>query len=121
MTLYHFTAKHLSENIKNTGLTLGAIPVMMFNRMVIIRGYIWLTDNPNRHEQYWDTMKVIPYSRTDVRLTVNIPNENKLKTMDDIKKLFTLPEGFFNCCYGAWYVYKGKILPKYIVEYKELR
>jgi hypothetical protein len=109
--LYHFTAKHLAKKIRKEGLTKGAIPIS-FDPPKILWGYIWLTSNHSWHQDPISHKGSLPYSRTEVRLTVHIPDNGNLLKFDENKNITPLYEDMTR--YGDpenWYIYKG-IIPR---------
>jgi hypothetical protein len=73
-TLYHFTAARLINRIKLQGITLGGvIDLDEKGRIILHRGYIWLTTNPDFYNQEWNSMTTIPYDRAEFRITLSIP------------------------------------------------
>lgn len=123
MVLYHFCAKHCLNDILRDGLTLGMTPVFTANSMSIMRGHQWLTAEKDPRKQSWNTHNLISYSRTAVRLTVCIPDNYRKKLIKATDLVKTLPpEGRYIITeYAgseAWYIYKGRIPPKWILGYE---
>lgn len=123
MVLYHFCAKHFLPGILRDGLTLGATPVFENGLLRLEMGQQWLTAEKDQRKQSWNTHNLVTYNRTAVRLTVRIPNSyrKKLAKATDLAKTLP-PEGrYIITDYAgsdAWYIYKGRIPPKWIVGYE---
>jgi len=120
MELYHFCPAHMLDGIKTQGLTLGHTPVFLDDGIGFISGTQWLTSEPDAAKQSWATSRLIPYSRTAYRLTIEIPDRRKqqkrlyraqdfmLRTVGDTRILDGYP-GSEN-----WYVFEGSIPPAWI-------
>lgn len=120
MTLYHFTKPESLANIQKHGITLGVIPIPTKCDWLFIRGYQWLSSNPN-FAQPWDTREHQNYDRTRYRLTVRIPKTSLDDLMEWIPAAVFLnfpSEGLTEFNYGGeganWYLFKGRIPPKWI-------
>lgn len=111
MKLYHFTAKRFVKDIKKRGLLLGSIPISL-DPPVINNGYQWLTSNESFDQPSLVGTGALPYSKTEVRMSVVIPDKKlgNLLKFDEHKELTPLyddltilgdPEN--------WYVYRGMI------------
>ena len=121
MELYHFTARHLFEQIKTEGITKGMAPICKYPEIRWSKKYRWLTHNPS-FSQAWDKGLTIPYSRTDIRIKINIPEEKNIiwwlnyceskKNHPFIRDLnnqnFTNP--------NEWYLYQGNIPVNWFIE-----
>lgn len=119
--LYHFCAAHMVESIKKNGLTLGRFPVLGDGHITLIGGLQWLTAESTATKQSWATSTLIPYSRTAYRLTIEIPagHERKLfKALDFARQLPPGNERLITDWEGGdqWYIFKGKIPPRWITE-----
>lgn len=77
MILYHYTAACLIGRIKREGVTLGGVLDRSGGRLILRTGYVWLTANPNFHDQAWNTRVTIPYDRAEYRITVEIPDAHE--------------------------------------------
>lgn len=122
MVLYHFCAKHFLPGILLDGLTLGSTPVFENGLLRLEIGQQWLTAEKDPEKQSWNTHNLVTYSRTAVRLTVRIPDSYRKKLVKATDLAKTLPpEGRYIITdydgSDAWYIYKGRIPPKWIVGY----
>lgn len=126
MILYHFCAKHCLPGILRDGLTLGATPVFENGLLRLEMGQQWLTAEKDPRKQSWNTHNLVKYNRTAVRLTVRIPDSyrKKLVKATDLAKALP-PEGrYIITDYAgsdAWYIYKGRIPPKWILGYELMK
>lgn len=80
----------------------------------------WLTSERDRRQQTWATKNLISYSRTAYRLTIDIPDSRWKKLMKALDWVSVFPDGDRKIVTewpgaDAWYVYLGKIPPKWIV------
>ena len=121
MTLYHFCAAHMLESIKQQGLTLGHTPIFINDREAFIGGTQWLTAESSADKQSWATSILIPYRRTAYRLTIIIPGGHMYKLFRAADFIKRLPDGDESLIAGwdgsdQWYVYKGKVPAKWIIE-----
>lgn len=126
MILYHFCARHSLLDILRDGLTLGRTPVFENGMIHLEFGQQWLTAEKDPRKQSWNTHTLVPYSRTAARLTVRIPDNYRKKLVKAADLAKTLPpEGrYFITDYAgseAWYIYKGRIPPKWIVGYELMK
>jgi hypothetical protein len=121
MTLYHFTAEHLARKISREGITKGAISLFDQHGHLtgIERGWIWLTDDGG-YQQSWATRTIIPYSRTAVRFTVELP---ALALSNLRPAIAVLTDDYPNSLHllnwpGShhWWLYHGKIFRKWLIE-----
>lgn len=119
MILYHFCPAHLKDSILLEGLTKGGFPLMESSGLV--RNIQWLTTNKDPRMQAWATKNLISYSRTAYRLTIDIPDSmQKRKLLKAQDWVSVLPEGDRKIVTEwpgseAWYVYLGKLPPKWII------
>lgn len=118
MILYHFCPAHLKSAILMEGLTKGGFPLMQSG------GFVWhvqwLTSERDRRQQTWATKNLISYSRTAYRLTIDIPDSRWKKLTKALDWVSVFPDGDRKIVTewpgaDAWYVYLGKIPPKWIV------
>lgn len=126
MVLYHFCARHSLLDILRDGLTLGGTPVFENGLIRLEYGQQWLTAEKDPRKQSWNTHNLVPYSRTAVRLTASIPDSYRKKLVKATDLVKTLPpEGrrIITDYAGseAWYIYKGRIPPKWIVGYELMK
>lgn len=126
--LYHFTAEHLARKIKQEGITKGGISKFDANRRFIgiERGWIWLTTDPDWHQEWCAERILIPYDRAAVRFTVEIPDSSR-HMLYTARELLTTE--FPNTAWlldlpgsHAWRLYRGKIFRRWLtaVEVKPL-
>lgn len=124
MTLYHFCSEKHVRKIKAEGLRLGAVAVWRKHNLRIYEGYNWLTLDGDPQAQSWATTELIRYRRTAWRLTVEIPDEECDRLMDEealeahipgSRVLFTGWPGSEN-----WRVYKGFIPPGWIKKIEKM-
>lgn len=120
MNLYHFCAAHMKDSILRTGLTLGCLPMLSEGGVVLHPNVQWLTAEPDPQKQIWATRNLVPYSRTDYRLTVRIPDNYRKKLVRATDYVKALPEearGLVLDWPGSekWYVYLGRIPAKWIM------
>lgn len=115
----------MKDGILREGLTKGGYPLDSCGQF--IRGVQWLTLESDPEKQSWATHILIPYSRTAFRLTVNIPDSFKKKLLKASDYSAKLPEEVDRKIVSdwpgsdAWYVYLGKIPPKWIVGCREMK
>lgn len=126
MILYHFCPAHMVRSILQEGLTKGGYPIFDGDELSIMTGIQWLTTEKDPAKQSWATSNLISYSRTDYRLTVDIPKSylKKLVKAKDFVKLLSeenreAVEGYEGS--DDWYIFRGKIPPKWIVGCKKVR
>lgn len=120
MTLYHFCAAHMVQAIRENGLTLGGFPLFEKGKAQFLPNHQWLTVEPDSRKQSWATSNMIDYSRTDYRLTVNIPESRRRKLVRAADFVKDMPEEsrfIVENWDGSdkWYIYLGKIPAKWIV------
>jgi hypothetical protein len=107
------------ESIRKRGLVLGKFPLIGDGHYTFIQGLQWLTDDPNPAAQSWATSILIPYDRTEYRLTVNVPM-NRTRRLHKAKvfakKLSEAQREIVEAWAGSehWYIYEGSISPKWI-------
>ena len=124
MILYHFCAAHMLQSILRSGITLGHL-VEPSGKMT--GDHQWLTSDKNPDNQSWATRGLIGYDRTAYRLTVNIPDSRHRKlhlarcylSSHPIETIEFLLDGWSGS--NDWYIYTGKIPPRWIVGYKKMR
>ena len=126
MVLYHFCAKRFLPGILRDGVTLGGTPIIEGGMMRHQMGHQWLTAEEDPRKQSRNTHNLISCSRTAVRLTVSIPDSYRKKLVKATDLVKTLPpEGrYIITDYAgseAWYIYKGRIPPKWIVGYELMK
>ncbi len=73
MKLYHFTARHLWEQIQRQGITRGFL-ITHASPLQMTGDYRWLTTNPDWEQTWAEGTGRLPYKRNEVRLTVDIPD-----------------------------------------------
>ena len=121
ITLYHFCCDRDMSGIRSQGITKGEIVGEKQNKFgkwgrVEFLGWQWLTYDKNRDRQSWATRKLIKYSRTEYRFTVEIPEKEVSQLYDRDRLAEEIPgtERLFDGWAGSenWVVYRGKI-PKY--------
>lgn len=124
MILYHFCAAHMLPSIRENGLTLGKYPIFEspINEWPKCQ---WLTSNKDPKAQSWATRHLIPYSRTAYRITVRVPDSYHKKLIQAVRYAMNLPEkdrAIVTEWPGSenWYVYLGKIPPKWIIGCKRM-
>ena len=129
MKMYHFTAEHLLPQILKQGLTLGVFPYQTEKGILFIPHRQWLTLNPDRYEQSWNTQVFLKYSRSTVRLTIEIPSqftENIIPALQYVSDMNAINKALVTEWDGSdkWAIYKGDIPPRWIAgvkEYKQVR
>lgn len=122
MTLYHFTADHLARKIAREGITKGGVSLFNSKGQLygVERGMIWLTSDGS-WIQPWHSCYTIPYDRTAVRFTVDIPRTSEHlcfhaigliaeRWPHSVEPLTRVP-GSEN-----WYLYTGKVFRKWLTE-----
>lgn len=126
MILYHFCAAHMVRSILKEGLTKGSFPKLINGVLIIKNDHQWLTAESNPKKQSWATSHLIAYDRTDYRLTINIPDNYRKKLIKARDYVLTLPEENHELVFGwdgsdQWYIYLGKIPPKWIMGCKRVK
>lgn len=126
MTLYHFCAERNKNSILLEGLTLGQFPQFSNGQYKFLPRCQWLTTEPDPKKQSWATQNLIDYSRTEYRLTVNIPDSYHKKLVRATDFVKDMPEEAQQIVTGwngseNWYIYRGNIPAKWIVGCKRMR
>lgn len=125
MILYHFCARWCLNGILREGLTLGGTPIFENGAVRLQMGQQWLTADKDPKNQSWNTQNLINYSRTEVRLTVKIPDSYRKKLVKATDFAETLPpkERWIITDYAgseSWYIFNGRIPPSWIIAYHEM-
>lgn len=122
-TLYHFTAKRFLESIKRQGLTRGMM-LKSIQPLQFLPNKQWLTTK-KEFDQGWSIgTGRLSYKRNEVRLTVEIPidAQGNLKPWTQMRFLVPLVANDLEDSDLAdpenWWIYQGKIKPKWITEIK---
>lgn len=122
MRLYHFCNERDVKSIMGTGLKLGKLVVPSYSNLagfVIYDDWQWLTLDPDPKAQTWATKNLIGYSRTQWRLTVEIPKkyEKRLFDREGIRAQHRRADELFRKFEGCenWRVYHGQIPKSWIV------
>ena len=118
MKLYHFcSSKHIKQ-IMRQGLTKGAVVEPTATGFYIHNGWIWLTTDPDPARQSWATRNLIGYSRTEWRLTVEIPDNSLIYNKITLPIMWPSTRALFDGWPGSenWYVYHGIIPKEWIVK-----
>lgn len=120
MRLYHFTSPRHVRGCLQEGLRKGVI-LQSDNPPRFKSGWQWLTKNGG-FIQEWAEVDSLPYDRTAYRLTIELPKiaHHKAKKWIDVCHRLTSPE----MCRvlngrgrpGDWYVFKGLVRPRWIVD-----
>lgn len=118
MILYHFCPARMKNAILREGLTKGRYPLIESGGVAF--GVQWLTSERDPKKQTWATQNLISYSRTAYRLTINIPDSYQKKLLKALDWVEQFSEGNRKAVTewpgsDAWYVYLGKIPPKWLV------
>lgn len=125
MRIYHFCADRHVKRILHEGLRIGGVMVPSATGFRMIATYIWLTLDSNPKHQSWATRSMIPYSRTDWRLTIEIPEADAQRLMDRDALEAEIPgsEALFIGWPGSenWRVYHGFIPKEWIVAVDDMR
>jgi hypothetical protein len=120
--LYHFTSRYHLKGIMSQGLIRGDVPTSPMEGF----NAIWLTSDPDAGAQGWSAGTV--FNKTEVRLTVSVPDIAKLKHWPSLAKKLSVDPGWYHALDEAggggsdnWYVYMGTIPPENIeaIERKE--
>lgn len=127
MIVYHFCCKRDAKRIMKEGITLGHIPIWddKNQRFVLRAGFQWLTTDSDPDAQSWDTHYLLRYSRTEVRIKIDIPDAwlDHLLDMHEMQQLIPqINPKLYEDWYGNenWRVYRGSIPKKWIVQADEL-
>lgn len=120
LTIYHFCAAHMKDNILAEGLTKGYFPYWEGNNLKPIPQCQWLTTDPDPRNQSWATQHLINYSRTAFRLTIVIPKSHHKKlvrALDFVRNMPVQDQQLVTGWAGGdkWYIYRGNIPAKWIV------
>lgn len=124
VTLYHFTARRFLADIRRQGLTRGVLLVRTVP-VTFRGGWQWLTSNPDPAGQTWARgTGILPYSRTEVRLTVDVPpGHEDLQPWSRVR--FLVPEvAELLSEYGDpenWWLFNGAIPPAWITAVDDFR
>ena len=111
--LYHFTSKHHIEGCKRQGIKLGVLPDFKNGKVVLVKGFQWLTTNPN-FSQEWNTQQEIKYDRTEYRITIQIPRIYKHKILNWLELSKNNKVAKYLNAFGDrenWRIFKGIIRP----------
>lgn len=128
--IFHFTAAHLINPIKEHGLSLGMMPwIPMKKGIKFVRGFQWLTMNPNWKQSWCERTEFtrLPYDRNAYRITIVLPES--LKTRVVLWTQFISASGMgnnpkqaelardLNACGDPehWLLYTGILHPRYFV------
>lgn len=119
MKLYHFCAAHMVASILKNGLTLGQCTIFYPMGEKLIPKCQWLTSESDPEKQSWATARLIQYSRTAYRLTIEIPYQaqRKLHRAADFIMQYPLEaRGLVIGWEGSenWYIFKGIVPPEWI-------
>lgn len=113
MIFYHFCADKHIKKILREGLTIGAVTEPTKTGYLMHTGWIWLTTDPDARHQSWATSIMIPYSRTEWRITIDIPDEalDRIYDRKRLSVLYPTSTKLFDGWSGSenWRVYKGQI------------
>ena len=119
MTLYHFCAERYRKSILTRGICVGGICVPTKTGFELYNGFQWLTADPDPERQSWATRRLVKYSRTAFRLTVEIPESAADRVMDRTAVEARFPGAgllFMNWPGSEnWRVFRGHIPPEWIV------
>lgn len=121
MILYHFCSRRHVKSIQRHGLTEGGLAVQTPTGFHLRTGFQWLTKDGDKDRQSWATRNLIKYSRTEYRLTLNIPDEyvgKKLFSNTAFILQYPEAEPLFDMWPGSenWMVFKGTIPKEWIVD-----
>lgn len=120
MKLYHFTGDQFLYGIRTEGITLGMFPIIINEKIVLMKDCQWLTKNESFDQPWHDPeLTTLPYDRRRNRLTIKIPKkeENKLWEWKSIKirfGKFFIPNFDYDEDCENWFIYMGKIKPQWI-------
>lgn len=125
ITLYHFCAEQDIRSIVQNGLTKGCTPIWENGKLRAESRTQWLTSDGAASRQSWNTRRVLPYSRTAYRLTINIPYSYRKKLVPASEFMARYPAENASLVTGwpgseNWYVFTGIILPKWIAGHKKI-
>ena len=124
--LISFLRKTFLPGILREGLTKGGTPIIEGGMIRLQMGHQWLTAENDPRKHSWNTHNLVSYSRTEVRLTVSIPDSYRKKLVKATDLVKTLPPEGRDIItdYGgseSWYIYKGRIPPSWIVGYELMK
>ena len=121
MILYHFCSRRHVKSIQHRGLTEGVLATRTPTGFHLRTGFQWLTKDGDAKNQSWATKNLIKYSRTEYRLTLDIPDEYVGKRLfssmefillhPEAEPLFTMWPGSEN-----WMVFEGTIPKEWITD-----
>lgn len=125
MTLYHFCPAFLLDAIRAEGLTMGAFPVYKGGHYSMLMGCQWLTKDSDPKNQSWNTRNLISYSRTEYRLTIEIPESRKKKLHRATDFALNFPPEAQGIVFDwpgheNWYIFCGKIPPAWIIGCRKM-
>lgn len=123
MILYHFCTAESAEKILRDGITEGLTPIWNGGELILDRPAQWLTREPDARKQSWNTKTLIADDRTAYRLTVRIPESYGKKLYRASAYIKQFPKENWDLVFDwggseQWYVYRGKIPPRWIIGCK---
>jgi hypothetical protein len=116
MKLWHFTAAHLLPSILREGLTRGMIP-LSDDPPRLLPGFQWLTRNPAWEQACLEGTGRLPYSRTEVRLTVVVPKADHAQLLPWLSVCRQVPLHEVLNSLGDpenWMLFRGRVKPAWI-------
>lgn len=121
MIPYHFCSRRHVKSIQRHGLTEGGLAVQTPTGFHLRTGFQWLTKDGEKANQSWATRNLIKYSRTDYRLTLNIPDEyvgKKLLSREEFELKYPESKLLFLGWDGSdsWMVFEGSIPKEWIID-----
>ncbi len=128
MKLYHFTNRECARRIAQEGITHGGVYLPYSAGSRVFRGFLWLTDDPRFEAQHWATnLSGKCGDRTQVRLTIELPEGTKIKPWNTIARTLFLLSPTDLCAFNLaghsdgshWYLYRGVIPASWIIEKTE--
>lgn len=125
ITLYHFCAGFDVRSILSSGLSKGMTPIWENGKFHTERKTQWMTEDGAPGRQSWNTQNLLPYSRTEYRLTIRIPFSHRKKLVRAGDFMAQYPKenaGLVANWPGSehWFVYRGTIPPAWIVGCKKM-
>ncbi len=121
MKLFHFTAERFLEGIQKEGITKGHFPLQKNGRIGMMKNTQWLTKRPGWDQAFHDPeLTELKYDRREVRLTIVIPKQRRVKNLLDknkIQRIFErglIPDFFADEDCENWFVFYGRIKPQWI-------
>ncbi len=124
--LYHFCSSRHFKKIKKQGLIRGVLPTGWLEDVRFIKDVQWLTTNKNFNQSWSSSSSKLPYDRTEVRLTIQIPwgRRDTLHNWLIYCKKFPSPiQKDLNCLGDPenWRIFHGRIKPGWIkqVDFKK--